>query len=150
MALTQQHIDAIFKSLVDATRDYHNLMYLASDNTIRFSKVGTFESWHDYILLDHSSKDRIVVSYQLVNAFNRVYNDLMQQSSTFCMNQIFLSLRYNYYDACYIERDHGSSPDYTAKCVKLFNKIFPKFIKRYTDFVVKYQELALLEEVNNL
>lgn len=150
MALTQQQFDEIFKTLVDATRDYRNLMYLASDNTIRFSKVGTFDSWHNYILLDHSSKDRIVVGYHLVNAFNRVYDNLMQQSSTDCMNQIFISLDYEYHDSFYLERDYGNSKSYANKLVKSFNEIFPKFIKRYTDFIVKYQELALLEEVNNL
>lgn len=148
--LTQQQIDEIFKSLVEVTRDYHNLMYLSSsDKTIRFSKVGALECWHDFILLDHSSKDRIVACYHLINAFNRVYDELMQQSSIEGIDQIFVSLNYEYHEADYLERDFAIQP-IADKFIKTFKEAFLSFIKRYTDFVVKYQELALLEEVNNL
>ena len=149
MALTQQRFDETFKTLVEATRDYHNLMYLASDNTIRFSKVGTLECWHNFILLDHSSNDRITACYHLINSFNRVYGDLMQQSSTSDIDQIFLMLDYEYREARYLERDDHSQAT-TDKFVKTFKETFQTFIKCYTNFVVRYQELALLEEIDNI
>lgn len=149
MAFTQQRFDEIFKILVDTTRDYQNLVYLASDNTVRFSKVGTLECWQDFILLDHSSKDRIIACYHLINSFNRIYDELMQQTSTSDIDQLFIMLNYEYHEADYLERDYNRQA-VADKFIKTFKEAFLSFIKRYTDFVVKYQELALLEEVNNL